>query len=36
MFKDNPLILIGVFFTISSMIFAFQIYLVERRAAFQA
>ncbi len=34
MFKDNPLILIGVFFTISSMIFAFQIYLVERRAAY--
>ena len=36
MFKDNPLILIGVFFTISSMIFAFQIYLVERRAAYLA
>lgn len=36
MFKDNPLILIGIFFTISSMIFAFQIYLVERRAAFLA
>lgn len=34
MFKDNPLFLIGAFFTISSMIFAFQIYLVERRAAY--
>ena len=33
MFKDNPLMLIGIFFTISSIIFAFQIYLVERRAA---
>lgn len=26
--------LIGIFFTISSIIFAFQIYLVERRAAY--
>ncbi len=34
MFKDNPLLLIAVFFTISSMIFAFQMYLVERRAAY--
>jgi voltage-gated potassium channel Kch len=33
MFKDNPLMLIGVFFAISSMIFAFQIYIIERRAA---
>lgn len=32
MFKDNPMILIGIFFTISATIFAFQIYLVERRA----
>ena len=34
LFKDNPMILIGIFFTVSAMIFAFQIYLVERRAAF--
>ena len=33
MFKDNPMVLIGIFFTISSMVFAFQIYLVERRSA---
>lgn len=36
MFKDNPMLLIGVLFAISATIFAFQIYLVERRAAYLA